>query len=166
MNPSLLAALALAALPAVACCGTPDARSAAPEKSAAAAADRTKVEAPVEIAAELAERSARVTVRFGSPAAGVRIDVSGVDGLQVNGDSTLVDGASYDRGAEVSFDVAFTPGPGRSHLAVAVSGTFGGGHRAQVRSFSVGAPTAEQQKGRLTTEPQDGERVKVVVPGQ
>lgn len=168
MNPLGLALLALATLPALACCGTPEQRSAAaPTATAAPAAEQTKLEAPVEIDAKLAEGTARVTLRFTSPATGVRVDVSGVDGLAVTSAPTLVDGASFDRGAEAAFDVAFTPGPGRSFLAVAVRGVFGGGHLGKARSFAVGSPVAEPEKAHgLTVETPDGERVKIVVPGR
>lgn len=172
MNSLSLAALAVA-LPMLAACGcTQEARAtapvkAAPAKAAAPAPERTKAEAPVEIAADLGERSATVTVRFTAAASGVRIDVSGAAGLAVQGEPTFVDGASYEPGAEAVFDVAFTPGPGRSHLAVAVSGTFAGSHRAKVRSFAVGTPSPEQRKANgLTVETPGGDRVKVVIPGQ
>ena len=74
---------------------------------------------------------------------------------------------TYARGETATFDVAFTPGPGRSYLAVTVSGKFrGAGHRAAVASFAVGEPTVEQRKAGGTVLEGGGERIKVVVPGQ
>lgn len=164
MTRTTLALVAALALPALACCGASDARAA---PAAAPAAQRGKVDAPVVIDATLDAGTAHVTVRFTSPATDVRVDVTGVDGLTVTSAATPIEGASYDRGAVASFDVAYAAGPGRSHLAVAVSGAFPGGRRATVASFAVGTPSAEQQKAATgVVEESDGERVKIVIPRQ
>jgi hypothetical protein len=165
MTRTTLALVAAFALPALACCGPSDAR-AAPQR-AAAPTERGKLDAPVVVEAALDAGTAHVTVRFASPATDIRVDVSGVDGLTVTSAATPIQGASYDRGAVASFDVAYAAGPGRSHLAVAVSGAFPGGRRATVASFAVGTPSAEQQKAATgVVEESDGERVKIVIPRQ
>lgn len=125
--------------------------------------DTAKASAPVAVDAELGEDRARVTLRFAAPANDVKVDVSGVDGLKVKSAPTPVDGASFVEAAVSTFDVEFTPGAGRSHLVVAVSGDFPGGRRAKVTTFAVGTPSAEQQqsKGTVITG-SDGERIKVM----
>jgi hypothetical protein len=138
--------------------------SAKPAPDAAATAPETaKVSAPVSVDAQLAEGQARVTVRFDSPASDVKVSIYGLDGLVVKSSATPVDGASFVKDAVTTFDVAFSPGVGRSHLAVAVSGSFKGGQRSSVSTFSVGTPTPEQQKtpGNVVTGP-DGQRIKVM----
>ena len=143
MHRTAIAATSLAlALAAGAC-----ARQPAAPASPAAGAFRGKPSAPVSIDARLAAGTARVTVRFDADAKDVRIDVHGVDGLSVASAPTPVEHAAFARGESTSFDVTFAPGPGRSHLAVTVSGSFhGDGRRATVASFAVGEPTPEQRK--------------------
>ena len=169
MNPLVLAfAVALASVPAVACCGP--AEPAKPSAQAApgngAEAIRGKPEAPVEISGDVTGNTLRLTLRFASAANDVRVEVGGADGLVVSGSPTLVAGASYDRGAVQTFDVPFTPGPGRSLLSVVVSGSFGGGPRlARVRAIAVGTPTPAQQKANAETVQTPGpEGVKIVIP--
>jgi hypothetical protein len=140
--------------------------SAAPQP--AAALPHGKPSAPVTVDAQLSGGSAHVTVRFDGDAKDVRVEVHGADGLQVTSVATPIQQAKFARGEVTTLDVTFTPGPGRSYLAVAVSGKFhGAGHRASVASFAVGEPTAEQLKGPGTiVESPDGERLHVVVPGK
>jgi hypothetical protein len=131
--------------------------------AAATAPETAKVSAPVSVDAQLGEGQARVTVRFDSPASDVKVNVYGLDGLVVKSAATPVDGSSFVKDAVAAFDVAFTPGAGRSHLAVAVSGSFQGGQRSSVSTFAVGTPSPEQQKspGNVITG-QDGQRIKVM----
>jgi len=136
--------------------------------SAATAPETAKASAPVAVDAQLGEGQARVTVRFDSPANDVKVNVYGLDGLVVKSAATPVDGSSFVKDAVSTFDVTFTPGTGRSYLAVAVSGSFQGGPRSRVSTFAVGAPSPEQQKtpGNVMTGP-DGQRIKVMpVDGQ
>ncbi len=144
------------------------ARQAPPGPQPAAAPASGKPRAPVAIDAALAAGSARVTVRFDADARDVRIDVHGADGLSVTSDATPVKHASFARGASATFDVTFTPGPGRSFLAVGVGGKFhGAGKRTAVASFAVGELTREQRDASGTVlEGADGERLKIVVPGR
>lgn len=154
-----LAALGLASAVACAPCA-----SAAPQ---AAPAVHGKPKAPVSIDARLADGAGRVTVRFEAEARDVRVEVRGSEGLAVTSAPAPVEGASFSRGDVASFDVAYTPGPGRSFLSVAVSGKFrGAGKRSSVTSFALGEPTPEQLRGTGTVvEGSGGDRVKVVVPG-
>ena len=146
--------LVLSVLVFSACCTTPSTTvtSPVPEKG--------KPTAPVEVKAELSEKSARLTVKFESDAKGVKIFASGVDGLVVSGEPVLVADGTFSRGEAKTFDVAFTPGAGRSQLVVSVSGSFNGSSRARVASFSVGAGPLPQNGDVMTTD--DGERVKVM----
>ncbi|HEX9052453.1 MAG TPA: hypothetical protein VF841_18145 [Anaeromyxobacter sp.] len=145
--------------------------AAGPPKSAAdgapAARGRGKPSAPASVDAQVTGGAARVTVRFDSDASDVRIDVHGASGLSVTSEATPVEHARFARGEAATFDVAFTPGPGRSQLAVAVVGKFRGvGKRTRIVSFAVGAPTPEQRKaGGTVVEGPGAERIKVVAPG-
>ncbi len=156
-------AVTTAALALAACAPQP---SAAPQPSVPPGAG--KPAAPVSVAAKLSGGSGRVTVRFEADAKDVRVDVHGVGGLAVTSAVAPLERASFARGETAAFDVTFTPGPGRSSIAVAVSGKFhGAGRRASVASFDVGEPTPEQLKGGGTVvETSEGERLKVVVPGK
>jgi len=119
-----------------------------------------KPTAPVAVKAELAARSARVTLSFESDAQGVDVVASGVDGLVVE-QGALVQKGAFKRGDTRVFDVAFAPGAGRSQLVVSVSGTFNGGHRARVAAFTVGTGPLPESPGTVMTT-DDGERVKVM----
>lgn len=159
-------AVTTAALALGAAAGCARQAPASPEPSAAPA--RGKPGAPVAIDAQLQAGSGRVTVRFDADARDVRIDVHGAGGLTVTSGAAPVERGAFARGASASFDVTFTPGPGRSSLAVVVGGKFqGAGKRAAVASFAVGEPTPEQlEAGGTVVEGPDGERLKVVVPGR
>jgi hypothetical protein len=143
----------LSVLVFTACCTTPtSAVSPVPTKG--------KPTAPVEVNAVLSEKSARLTLKFESEAKDVKVFVSGVDGLVVQGEGALVTDGVFARGETKTFDVAFTPGAGRSALVVSVSGSFNGAARARVASFTVGTGPLPQNGEVITTD--DGERVKVM----
>lgn len=122
-----------------------------------------KFGAPVEVGAKLHPNKATVTVRFLSAGSDVRVDLSGVDGLQVSGDASPVRGAQVQGASTQTFDVDFTPGAGRSHLVVTVSGTFDGNPLSKVASFSVGDATEAQQKsaGSVVTD-ESGQSIKLM----
>jgi hypothetical protein len=141
---------------------TPDAKS---ESGSGGTSDTAKSSAPVAVDAQLGEDRARVTLRFSAPAKGVQVNVSGVDGLVVKSAPMPVDGASFVEEGETTFDVAFTPGAGRSHLVVAVSGDFQGAHLSRVASFAVGTPSAEQKSSGTTMTGGDGQPIKVMPSG-
>lgn len=149
---SLLTLLAVACSPTAKAAPT----SSSPTESA-------KVSAPVSVQAQLGDGQAHVTVRFAAPASNVKINVSGVDGLEVKSTKNPVDGSAFTEDAVTSFDVAFTPGPGRSHLVVAVNGSFRGAQRSSVMSFAVGTPSPEQQQspGNIVTD-DTGQRIKIM----
>ncbi len=161
MNRTALAVVTALAL--LACARQP---AAAPQPSAAP--DRGKPSAPVAVDAALSGGSARVTVRFDADAKDVDVEIHGAEGLQVTSVAQPVQRAKFARGEVTTFDVAFTPGVGRSYVVVSVSGKFpGAGNRASVTSFAVGEPTPEQLKGPGTiVEGANGERIHVVTPGQ
>lgn len=162
MNRTALAVLSgLLALTAPVACSS-QAKSTPPVDSRADVAT-AKVSAPVTVDAKLAGERAHVTLRFNAPASDVQVHVSGVEGLSVRSGATPLAGTRFTNAGETSFDVDFTPGPGRSHLVVAVTGTFQGSHMSKVASFAVGTPSAEQQKSSGTTiTGSDGERIKVM----
>lgn len=125
-----------------------------------------KMRAPITVDASVTERSARVTVRFDRPGRNVRVRVSGLDGLVVTSAPSAYEAARVRRGEVATFDVAFTPGAGRSLLTVAVTGQFGG-RRATTTSFPVGERSAEQRTGPGTVmEDPGGGRVKVLRSGR
>lgn len=164
MNRKALAVLTgLVALTAPLACSS----SAKSNPGPADTAQAGKSSAPVEVDARLAEGQARVTLRFDAPANDVQVSVAGVDGLEVKSAATPVQGGSFAEAGSTAFDVAFTPGRGRSHLVVSVSGMFRGSHQTKVASFAVGEPSAEQQKasGSETMTNSDGQRIKVMPSG-
>lgn len=137
------------------------------KKSDAAPAVSGKPTAPVTVDAELERTTARVTVRFDAPASDVRVSVHGVDGLTVTSEATPLEGTSFEQGTVKAFDVAFTPGEGRSHLVVSVAGSFQGLPRTRVATFAVGEPTAEQKSSNAQkTTDSNGERVKLMPVGE
>jgi hypothetical protein len=139
-----------------------------------APAIRGKVRAPVAVEATLADGAGRVTVRFDAAATDVRVDVWGVDGLAVTSAATPIAGSRFEQGETATFDVVYAAGPGRSALAVSVSGDFGGSPRASVVSFEVASPAPDRRNGLTgaadgarpgtVVETDDGERVKVLTP--
>jgi hypothetical protein len=140
--------IAIAAALLLAACQTDAARredAGAPAKHATVAI-AGKPQAPVQIDADVAASSARVTVRFDQAGTNVEVRANGVDGLSVAGDPVLARGRSVAAGETATFDVPFTAGPGQSMLAVHVRGAFASGERAAVRAFLVGKPSAEQTR--------------------
>jgi hypothetical protein len=119
-----------------------------------------KPTAPVEVKAELSKNAAKLTVTFESDSKDVKIAVSGVDGLVVQGEAVIVENGTFTRGDATSFSVNFTPGEGRSQLVVSVSGSFNGASRARVASFTIGDGPLPQNGEVMTTD--DGEKVKVM----
>jgi hypothetical protein len=148
---------ALLALPALA-------DGPAPKQPAKAArASPGKARAPATASARIGNGVATVTIRFDAPATDVTIGAGGVDGLTVTSDPTPLTGGRFARGQSVAFDVAFTPGPGRSHLAITVGGTFAGQQRHVAQTFAVGSPTADQLKAAVpATTDSTGQRIKVM----
>jgi hypothetical protein len=125
-----------------------------------------KPEAPVAVEAELTASSARLTLKSETDGKDVTAVVSGVDGLTVSSEPTLLSSASLSRGEARTFEVAFRPGPGQSLLVVSVQGTFGGARRGRVLSFAVGTPTEAQRRGAgtvITTD--DGQRLNLMPSG-
>lgn len=120
-----------------------------------------KPTAPVEVTALLKERSAQLELKFESDAKDVKVAVSGVDGLVVEGPSLLLESGTFARGELRKFEVKFTPGEGRSQLVVSISGTFNGASRARVAAFGVGSGPLPQSPGTVI-QTDDGERVKVM----
>lgn len=123
-----------------------------------------KPTAPVAVSAELSEKSARVTVKFEADAKEVDVSVSGVDGLVVEGELAPAKAKEFARGDSMTFDVAMTRPAGRAQLVVTVSGSFGGGKRARVASFTVGDGPLPASPGEVMTT-DDGDTVKVLPAG-
>ncbi len=152
-----LSSLTLCCLFALAGCTTPTTvASPAPTKG--------KPSAPVAVTATLEKNTAHVVVTFEGDAQNVELAVSGVDGLVVQGEALRLTKGAFKQGEAHAFDVAFTPGPGRSQLVVSVSGSFHGASRARVAAFAVGEGPLPETPGTVTTT-SDGERVKVMPAG-
>ena len=134
-----------------------------PKKAATKAAPIHKSKAPVTVTTAFGEGKATVTLRFDQAVEEAVIGVRGLDGLQVTS-VPPVEKTSFAKGEILTLVVPFTPGPGRSHLAVDIEGTFRGQHRMAVQTFAVGTPTAEQTKAserHILTTP-EGQRIKVM----
>ena len=125
---------------ALAACQTDNAKR---EDTAAKQPSPGKVQAPVQVDAEVGTSAARVTVRFDQAGTGVEVRASGVDGLSVQG-GDLATGLVVAAGQTATFDVGLSPGPGQSMLVISVRGAFAAGERVAVRAFPVGKPSAEQ----------------------
>ena len=140
--------IAIAAALLLAACQTDGAKredAGAPAKQATEAIVG-KPQAPVQIDADLAASSARVSVRFDQAGTDVEVLANGVEGLSVRGDPVLARGRTVAAGETATFDVPFTAGAGQSMLAVYVRGAFAAGERVAVRAFPVGKPSAEQTR--------------------
>lgn len=154
--------LALVSILAVAGCTTPD-KAQTKATTVTAPVPEGKLVAPVAMEAVLGDGSAKVTVRFESEASGVKLAVFGVDGLLVKGEPTVVADGAFKKGETKVFEVAFTPGAGRSHLAISVTGMFSGSKLDRVATFAIGTPTEAQLKGpgtSITTD--DGQHIKLM----
>lgn len=124
-----------------------------------------KPTAPVAVTAQLSAGSARVHLTFEADAQRVEIAASGADGLTVDGPTVLLEQGSFARGAQATYEVAFTPGPGRSQLVVSVSGLFNGGSRTRVAAFGIGEGPLPPSPGTVMTT-DDGTTVKVLPAAQ
>jgi hypothetical protein len=158
---SLLHALVLSSFGLFACSHAEP----APPAPATAARPEGKPAAPVTITTELAEGQAHVTVRFDAPAKGVQVGVHGVDGLALDGPTTLVSDGAYAQGDSTSFVVRFAPPTARASLAVSVQGDFHGVKQARVASFLVKDGPLPRGPGQVITT-DDGQRVKVLPAAQ
>jgi hypothetical protein len=135
--------------------------------AAPAMGDTAKQQAPVRVEASLAASGAELTITFLTAAQGVEVRLGGTDGLKVSGAEAPIQGGVYTAGQQVKLAVGFTPGPGQSHLAVFVSGTFHGQRRVSARSFAVGKKSAAQlavDRAGLQTDSR-GQKVRVMQAG-
>ena len=132
-----------------------------PTSVSSPAPTRGKPTAPVDVSALLTSKSAQLTVKFQADAKDVKVVVSGVDGLVVEGPEVLLEAGAFTRGDSRTFEVAFTAGAGRSQLVLSVSGLFNGAPRARVASFGVGSGPLPESPGTVL-QTDDGERVKVM----
>lgn len=151
------------ALLALGCCGL--ALPAAPvgRKAPAPAQATHKGKVPVTVTARFGEGKATVTLRFEQAVADATIGFRGLDGLAVSS-VPPIGKTRFEKGETLTLEVLLSPGPGRSHLAVDISGSFRGQVRMGVSTFAVGKPTPEQEKAGagtvLTTT--GGQRLKVM----
>ena len=132
-------------------------------KAPTKAQPRHKSKVPVTVTSSFGEGQATVTLRFDQAVEGAVIGVRGLDGLQVTR-VPPVERTGFAKGEVLTLVVPYTPGPGRSLLAVDIEGTFRGQHRMAVQTFAVGTPSAEQAKAaerHILTTP-EGQRIKVM----
>ena len=138
-------------------CATP------PRKAQSKAEPIHKSKVPVSVTMVFEAGKALVTLRFDQTVEEALIGIRGLDGLQV-ASVPPIEKTRFAKGETLTLVVPFTPGPGRSHLAVDIEGRFQGQHRMGVQTFAVGQPSAEQLKASegdiLTTS--DGQRLKVM----
>ncbi len=116
-----------------------------------------KVVAPVDVQAELSAKEAKLTLKLDEDASDLAVSVWGLDGLVVGAPSTFTPSLTK-RGERQTVVVPMTPGPGRSNLAVSVSGTFNGQKKQRVATFAVGDGPLKQSGEVLVTD--QGEVIK------
>lgn len=126
---------------------------------------KKKTSAPVTIDAQLEGGAGNVSVFFAAAGTDVEISVKGVDGLTVTSAPVPVSRAGFAKGETASFAVTYSPGQGRSHVVVTVSGRFDGAKRATVASYAIGRQSAGQQKRVGSIMQFERQRIKVM-PGQ
>lgn len=137
--------------------------SAPTEKGPASSRATHKSKVPVVVSTVFGEGKATVSFRFEQSVTEAAIGFRGLDGLAVNSRPVL-DKTQYARGETLVLDIPITPGPGRSHLVVDITGKFRGQRRMGVQTFAFGKPTPEQEKtgpGSVVTTT-DGRRIKVM----
>jgi hypothetical protein len=124
-----------------------------------------KPQAPVDIVGFIEASHASLMLTFETAATEVAVRVYGTDGLVVQGSETPITNQSFEAGETLELAVVYTPGPGQSHLAVMVSGQFGGSQSARVVSFTVGdTPLPAQRRSHITSSP-TGEPI-IVMPAE
>jgi hypothetical protein len=171
---ALAAALALTAVPAAADAPGPgyDAKPRAQKDPSAAgksAAQPTpakkqasgKPRAPVRVAAAVSAGSADLTLTFDAPAKNVTVKVHGTDGLQVTSGEEPIAKGEFAGGESAQGSVAFSAPEGQANLVVTVTGDFRGVRQSTVASFTVGRPSAAQQKEREQGVVDDGKGGKI-----
>lgn len=107
---------------------TPDVKVSAPLSG------EGKPGAPVEVRAELTPTHARLTAVFEAAAEGVSVVVSGLDGLNVT-QAPVAEPRAFKQQEQLQLDVDYE---GEGTLVVSVNGTFNGGKKSRVMTFSVG----------------------------
>jgi hypothetical protein len=130
-----------------------------------AAVKHGKPQAPVDIVGFMEASNASVVITFEVEAREVAVQVYGTDGLVVQGSETPVTNGTYAAGETLELAVDYTPGPGQSHLAVVVSGQFGGSQSSRVASFTVGDENLPSQRRSDITSNEQGEPI-IVMPAE
>jgi hypothetical protein len=155
-------ALATAAALLLAAPAVTDRPSAPRPRSAASRAARPKPQAPVTITAAPVAGGATVTVRFDGAASDVNVEVRGLDGLAVASAGAPLSGRGFARGEAATLEVVFAQGADAGQLAVAVTGTFGGGRQFTTATFPVGRGPVERLEKAPPVTDAAGRRVKVM----
>jgi hypothetical protein len=124
---------------------------------------------PIQADAQLQAKNAHVVITTTEAGTDVVVEVYGLDGLVVDGGekrgNLLIRTFKRDAlkpGEKWEFDVAITPGPGRSMLTVAARGAKIG---SVVRSFSVGELSDAQVKERNKCVQQDADGTWIELMG-
>ncbi|MBP1772417.1 MAG: hypothetical protein H6P99_1580 [Holophagaceae bacterium] len=145
------------------CCGLALAAAPVGRKAPASAQAIHKGKVPVTVTARFGEGKATVSLRFEQAVADATLGFRGLDGLAVSS-VPPIGKTRFEKGETLELEVLLSPGPGRSHLAVDISGSFRGQVRMGVFTFAVGKPTPEQEKAGagtvLTTT--GGQRLKIM----
>jgi len=117
-----------------------------------------KTVAPIDLQAELKQSEALVTLRLEDDASELEFTAWGLDGLVVRASTTTFKPKVSKRGEHQTFAIPLTPGPGRSTLAISVSGTFRGSRLQRVATFAIGE--APPPKGEAVIITDQGEVLK------
>ena len=111
-----------------------------------------KTVAPVELQAELKPKEATVTLRLEDDATELELSAWGLDGLVVGPSSGSFKPSVSKRGERQTFAIPLTPGPGRSTLAVSVSGNFRGSRLQRVATFAIGDAPPKNGEAVIITD--------------
>lgn len=136
-------------------------------KSAPKSLRHGKNQAPVTITTRFGDRDGSVTIRFDTAVEDAVVAVRGLDGMTVDSATTAV-GTSFQKGEKLTLDLTYTPGEGRSHLAVSVDGAFRGRRMSAVHTFAFGKPSAAQLKAKdkEVMVNSDGQRLRLLPAGK
>lgn len=127
-----------------------------------------KERAPVRIAGSASASTAQLSLTLEVAVDSLTVQVYGVDGLQVLGPATPVQGGPYSAGAVIPLAVEYAAPLGESELVVSVQGRFRGRQRAMTQSFTVrkvDVPLLTKPSAKQPVTDSQGAPIRVM-PGQ
>lgn len=116
--------------------------------------------APVSAEASVGKKQTVLQVRFHAAGTNVGLSVSGIDGLSLLSQPSLLSEGVVAAGEMRRFTVEYEPIAGRSALVLSARGRFDGREQARVMTFTVGDGPLPSTGETLRTD--DGDAVKVM----